>query len=296
MRTALRKSVPVLSTLVLNPVTLWVLGAVNRIVGRPVKTVFVCYPASPDYGVHVCFRPLLSCFRARPAITGVFKQGAGFGLTVAIGATEAEFRTELLALIRNRAERLRDVLGAERVTYAGILPTELLRHRLISANEVRVGADLVAALVCRAVDGMATELEHRGKEIVVIGSAGTVGRRLMALLSQSDRVITGVDRDDSMPQSTRSGSAIVVNCGRAGVLEARLDSLGPGTVVLNEAYPEPSTSALEVLKNRGVVVWHIAGLKAWAFPAFPRAYDGALPACAVVDDGTALTPMLRRLV
>jgi hypothetical protein len=52
----------------------------------------------------------------------------------------------------------------------------------------------------------------------------------------------------------------------------------PGVVFINEVYPEPEK--VEALRAKGVVCYHIAGIKARAWPAFPSGYQGGIPCCA----------------
>lgn len=55
-------------------------------------------------------------------------------------------------------------------------------------------------------------------------------------------------------------------------------------MVLNETYPEPSRKSLVMLRKVGVKVYHIAGVKAKSFPAFPLAYENAISCCAMHSD------------
>jgi len=50
--------------------------------------------------------------------------------------------------------------------------------------------------------------------------------------------------------------------------------------VVNDVYPEPSRAEVEVLRSKSAVCYHIAGIKAKAWPAFPRGYQGGIPCCA----------------
>jgi len=50
--------------------------------------------------------------------------------------------------------------------------------------------------------------------------------------------------------------------------------------VLNEVYPEPDADTLAILDAVGCPVFHVVGMKARSWPAFPRAYRGGIPCCA----------------
>jgi hypothetical protein len=49
---------------------------------------------------------------------------------------------------------------------------------------------------------------------------------------------------------------------------------------INEVCPEPIRAEVEVLRAKGVACYHIAGIKAKAWPSFPRGYQGGIPCCA----------------
>jgi hypothetical protein len=68
----------------------------------------------------------------------------------------------------------------------------------------------------------------------------------------------------------------------------------PGIVYLNEVYPEPSREEIEELRDIGVSTWHVVGVKASAYPPFPKAYRGGIPCCAANPNGP-LEAIVRRL-
>jgi hypothetical protein len=73
---------------------------------------------------------------------------------------------------------------------------------------------------------------------------------------------------------------IVLNLTKKGALAEYIPHFWTGVVFINEVYPEPSRAEVEVMRSKGVICYHIAGIKAKAWPAFPRGYQGGIPCCA----------------
>jgi hypothetical protein len=73
---------------------------------------------------------------------------------------------------------------------------------------------------------------------------------------------------------------IVLNLTKKGALAEYIPHFWIGVVFINEVYPEPSRAEVEVMRSKGVICYHIAGIKAKAWPAFPRGYQGGIPCCA----------------
>lgn len=74
--------------------------------------------------------------------------------------------------------------------------------------------------------------------------------------------------------------AILINLTKKAALSQELDKFWQELVLLNEAYPEPSAEELKVLTDWGCQAYHIVGVKARSYPAFPKAYKGGIPCCA----------------
>ena len=290
----IRKALPIASVVILNPVTLLVVGVFNRLLGRPVRSVFLCYPAAEKYATAVCFSRLLPFFRAFPAVTGVFRHGRAWGVVMAVSATEEQFSVPLLRKIRQRAGRAAALLGATETAFAGVLPTELHRCGLMPRESVSRTAGTVAEVIVESHGELRSSLGLTNVYTVVLGGRGTIGSQVVRALTERGEHTTSVDRGDQIPAEFRGLPTILINCARSGVLARYLDQLWPGMILLNEVYPEPPPRLLRDLTDRGVSVYHIAGVQAQAIPPFPSAYAGGVPCCAMIR-GQALQPIVRAL-
>ena len=74
---------------------------------------------------------------------------------------------------------------------------------------------------------------------------------------------------------------LVIDVARKGTILEYLPHLSSNSLYVNETYPEPQGSDLEALKATGARVFHIAGVRGAALPAFPLGYRDAIPCCAM---------------
>jgi len=91
-----------------NPISLFVLGVLNRVLFRPIQSIFICYPATPKYTEKYCFRFLTPFIKYRPVIVGFFIQSKRIGIICVISAIEEDFVREsfLKTLNKYRAPNL----------------------------------------------------------------------------------------------------------------------------------------------------------------------------------------------
>jgi len=216
---------------------------------------------------------------------GLLIQNRKLVLMFCISATNGQFtdpeNAENLRWVAERMEELRQLLGAKRKTFAGILPGVLFYKRVIrEASE----ADLTAEAVSQAI-GLVKVKESlgAGTPIIVLGGKGFIGRRVVKLLDR--QFVYSIDSSDGQnsedwPSYLRGQRVIVVNITLNNALEDYLNVIWPGTVVINEVYPEPTPEILEQLRSKNRDCYHVVGLEARAFPSFPAAYKGAIPCCA----------------
>ena len=119
--------------------------------------------------------------------------------------------------------------------------------------------------------------------IIVLGGKGFIGRRVIRMLN--GRQVISIDIVDGLgvadwPAHLFGERVIVVNITVKSELDKYLGVMWPGTIVLNETYPEPSAATLNRLTQEGCVCYHVVGVRAHALPPFPEAYRGAIPCCA----------------
>lgn len=261
-----------------------IIGWFNKKYGL-IKSIFLAYPATEDYALAYGYPKRIEKNRWTPWLSGVLKQNGGLAIMFSISAHNGQFtdpqNIERLHQIAERMERLRQLLGAEGKTFAGILPGIFYLKRIIhEAPE----ADLTAVAVSQAIDLVrAEELLPDETPIIVLGGKGFIGRRVVKLLDKSiTHSIDSVDghNQNVWPVHLRGERVIVVNITLKNALNDYLDSIWPGTVVINEVYPEPMLNVLAKLRSKGCNCYHIVGIEAKAFPRFPGAYEGAIPCCA----------------
>lgn len=131
--------------------------------------------------------------------------------------------------------------------------------------------------------------------LIIMGGRGFIGRRLMKRFHK--REIYCVDIAGKLgqrakwPQHLHGQNALLLNVSRRAVLSDYLPQLWAGMILLNEVYPEPEQDCLEQLAAKGIVAYHVAGVAGTAYPPFPGAYAGGIPACAA-----CLTPEMRVLI
>ena len=279
-----RVSLEILNIFMNHDWLFWLIGVVNKRLGL-IESIFLAYPATENYALAYLYRHRLSKVLWNPWPCGLLLQNKKIGLMFCISATNAHFtdpkNLENLRQVAERMEKLRRLLGANRKTFAGILPGVLYCKKIIhEAPE----ADLAAKAVVQAVNVVqANESLDSETPVIVLGGRGFIGRRVIKLLNKpttySIDTVAGQSEKD-WPNHLRGRRVIVVNTSLSHALDNYLEVLWPGTVVINEVYPEPTPRILEKLRTRNCSFYHIVGVNATAVPPFPAAYKGAIPCCA----------------
>jgi len=260
------------------------LGWMQRRLGWPrIQTVFLMYPETLAYALAFVYPSRLERVKWRPFLAGFFRQNRRWGLMFAISATQQDFRDPqnlpYLQQLVDRMETIRRLVGGRQKTFAGILPGVLFARRILrDAPE----ADLTVAAVIQAIQ----QIEKReslspSPPILVLGGRGFIGRRLVKALQSRGRMVFTVDRDEAWPVFPGDTRFVVVNVASNRALLEYMGHLQPGMVVINEAYPPPPSYLLQFT---GIVLYHIKGIRAWAMPPFPHAYQGGIPCCAAFPD------------
>src|SRR3989344_2693669 len=268
-----------------NDIVLGLIGLINKRVNL-IKSVFLAYPANENYALAYVYRYRLPKVKWQPFPVGFLVQNNKIIIMFCISANNGEFSDpqnhEKVVNLERRMERIRILLKAECKTFAGIIPGVLYHKRIIrDAPE----ADLTAEIIKQAI-GNIRQVEKMSDDtpILIIGSRGFIGRRVINLLSKDNTY--GLDIGDSWPDYLVGQRVILVNITIKNVLMDYIEKIWPGVVIINEVYPEPPPETLSAIKDHGCTCYHIKGVKANAFPPFPGAYGGAIPCCAAwLSDG-----------
>ena len=180
-------------------------------------------------------------------------------------------------------EQIRDLLGADQKTFAGILPSLLVSRGIIQAEE-SVERKTTVAAVQQAIERV-ERLEQMARDtpVIVIGGSGFIGSGLLEANKGNNFYpldLGGKETFSDLVMKFSGRPVIVLNLTKKGALAEYVKYFWPGVVVVNEVYPEPSKSEVAVIKDKGACCYHIAGVKGRAWPAFPRGYQGGIPCCA----------------
>ena len=257
----------------------WLIGLINRRIGF-IQSVFLVYPGNEKYSASYLYKGRIAKAEWEPWPCGVLWQNRRLTVMFCITAHNGQFtdpvNTDKLKAVVARMQRLQELFRTKAKTFAGVLPGILYGKRLVrQAPE----ADLTAVAVASAVS-LVKRLEslQPGTPVIVLGHRGFIGRRLVKLLDLD--CVYGVDRAEPWPEQLRGQRVVVVNITLNGAINEYLDLMWPGTVVLNEVYPEPVPEVVARLAAKNCPVYHIAGVAGYAMPSFPEAYAGAIPCCA----------------
>jgi hypothetical protein len=265
------------------------MGVLNRAFPTFVS-VFFCYAGDTRYATHYSYpvcRPFLLWF---PSVIGVFRQGRRWGLICAAPVTEAEFtdpkNARSLGQLLHRMLRIKMLLRVERLSFAGILPNVLRgRYPQSISNEER---DRTPEVVRRAVHEVRKKhFAKKDHKVVLLGGAGRIGRAVYGCLKADNIDLAVIDSAVTTAPTFKDlgpASLILVDVSRPGVIQRYIQELPAGTVVLNEVFPEPSRDVVKQLKDRNIVAYHIAGVKAEVYPSLPHGYRNAVPCCAIHSD------------
>ncbi len=252
------------------------------------KTIFVAYPASEEYANAYVYKRCRYKMRWCPWPAGIFKQNGKWGVMFVISSTDQDFKNpenkEKLAFFVKKFVRIKDMLRAEQMTSAGIIPGMLHRHKLISEAPE---AEVTVKAVVKAEEEVRKILNWEEVPLVVLGGKGFIGSRLVEKLNNRvySREVYSVDCEDGIdyinwPYSLEGKRAIIINITKKHALSNYLPLFWPDLVLINETYPEPSKQEIAALAKKGNKVYHVAGVEASSFPSFPKAYAGGIPACA----------------
>ncbi len=272
-----------------------ILGWLNKY-AEFLSIIFVAYPATKGYASKYAYPKYHKYIKYTPYIIGVFKQNGKWGLNMAISGKESDFINKdtgkiYLKSLYFRTEEIRRLTMANQKNFAGILPGLMFMNRIVS--EVPE-ADVTVDVIIKA-EKIVRELEKYSLEtpLIILGGKGFIGRRLIKALKSVDnnRSIIIVDINNSSgtnlkawPSELKGEKAILINLTRKSVLFHYISLFWPDLILLNEVYPEPDENELELLRQNSITAYHVVGVKAKSFPAFPKGYKGGIPCCAARRD------------
>ncbi len=220
--------------LLTNPLTVWIVGRINRLLGRPLCTMFVGYAASTKYREAYAFSFMLPWIRYTPMIVGLFIQNGRLGIIAMTSSVEPDFLSPVhLDRLHEGCHRIAERLGIEEVNFSGILPTAFRRAGLMT--------ELHHQSRCRVVGRVVTDAAIRTAEahdidtylpIVLLGGRGSVGRAVATELGRRGRTCFIVDLNDRWPEHLRGERILLVDVSKRGALERRTPQLWEGVVVL----------------------------------------------------------------
>ncbi len=268
----------------------WLVGRLNRRF-RAIRAVFVAYPVTQEYADDYAYRWVQRRCRWSPWLAGIYVQNGMLGLMTVISSSDDYFfhpadpnhnRQRLEALVQ-RTERIRQLLCAERTSFAGILPG-VLQTRGIRTDGLEL--EVTAEAVIRAETKLRAEIGYaRSTPLILLGGKGYIGRRLAERLAHRETYVVDIlpgrrINHETWPLHLQDKNAILINLTKKAVISDYMRLFWKELVLLNEVYPEPSADEIAFLSDIGVQVYHIVGIKARALPSFPHAYAGGIPCCA----------------
>lgn len=276
-----RLSLMALNIIINNSFAYSVIGLLNKR-RKFIKTVFVAYPATEEYALSYVYPWYRHKMKWSPWPVGIYEQNGKWGLMTVISSIEKDFLDDgslenMEALIK-KTERIRKLVNAEQVSYAGILPG-VFHKKSMSKSIVEAAVTIEA--VTKAEKALRASLDYPDDTpLIILGAKGFIGSRIIA--KYCDREIYKIDIDNrhDFPVHLKGQKVILINLTKKAALSQYLDKFWQELVLLNEAYPEPSARELKALTEKGSLAYHVVGVKARSYPSFPKAYKGGIPCCA----------------
>lgn len=260
-----------------------VIGMLNKGKYR-IKTIFVAYPGSERYANEYSLKVHRATMNWRLIPVGFFKQGGRYGVMFACSNTEADFENinnlEKLKKIVKDAERIQHLLGASEVKFSGRLPGLLLKHNVSrnSSSELETTIQAVKQAIIKIL-----ELENYKLDtpIILLGGMGFIGNQLINILSSNKIYVIDAKGNTDWPDHFNNRPTLLLNLAGQDAITQFRSRFWKELIIVNESYPGIKKDDLVWLKNQGIIVYHISGVKPdFCFPAFPHPYKGSIPCCA----------------
>lgn len=269
--------------------------------------VFVMYPADQTFADSYTFRMRQRFIKWKPFIVGVIVHPSGartlmFAISAHVDGRDSDYDANDMRDLHARTERVKRLLGASSTHFAGTIPRRLAALRVRRGPCQGIEQRATAMNVVSAVENTLRReqsLRERVSSVVILGAKGYVGREVTESLSGEGHLrVLAVDVDGVYEDGGRvsgeyeapGGRHLILNITLPEAINPYIEKMGDMTVVLNEVYPAPHPDVVTSMKERGVRMYHIAGVKASVWPPFPSAYQGAVPCCAaLIGEGYEVT-------
>lgn len=272
------------------------IGALN-LRFKCLHSVFICYPASEEYTLAYAYKNKLHLQTWTPWLVGVYKQNGKWGLMFTISSVETDFldpaNIDNIKALLNETISIQNLVYAKQKTFAGILPGVMYAKRILrETTEVDVTVEALKKAIASVLSANAY---HADTPIIVLGGHGFVGRRLLKKLDNNDFYSIDLHNHIDFPSHLIGKNALLINISRKAAIKDYIWRFWKELIVLNEVYPEPSPEEIDLITERGSRIYHIVGVKATAYPAFPNAYEGGIPCCAAWNSGDKMDVLLRKM-
>lgn len=275
----------------------------NRVIFSVLKklnffdAVFVMYPADQQFADYFTFRLRQRLIKWKPFVTGIIRHPSGkrtlmFAVSSHIDGRDSNYARSDLHEFHTRVDTLRNYLGATTTHFAGTLPGRLTALKIKRGQDAKNEREATTQNVVKAILKVRAEKKHDNTNpVVVLGCKGYIGREVTAILDAYGIPVIGVDvggvyqngkfvsREYVKPEVPH----LLVNITHPEAINGYIDSqMDSTTTVLNEVYPAPHDEVVQAMRDKGVDVYHVAGVKASVLPPFPSSYQGAIPCCAAL--------------
>lgn len=252
---------------------------------RSWTSVFFCYAGSRNFINSYALPGIEGFFRWRPSPIGVMRQNGEWGLVMASPMTEEDFldpaNAKAFGMLQYRLARTARILGVEVINVAGILPAVLKQSTEMEVNDTR--ETVVQAVVSAVACMRRTYLEEGVNDVIVLGGAGRIGSGVVTALRQQGWICHIVDvahGPAAFPNHLSHKPVLLLDIARKGAIADYIDGMWPQIIVLNEVFPCPSRHLVKRMAERGVRVFHLAGVAGKITPPLPHGYENAIPCCA----------------
>ena len=294
------KAATLLLTLISESLALYYLiGIINK--RRPfIHSVFICYAGSPKYAQHYVFNFAANWMKWRPVPIGILRQGNAWGLAFGTPMSETDFthpkNKEKLYSLVDHLQRIAHIVGAEKVTLSGILPSFLEKNgKTVKGCDNRPPALAVYESYKHLCQNNFSDV---AVPAILLGGNGSVGKHIQAVFKLQQRSCHVVDPAGgltSLPKEVKNKACILIDVSRRDVLKTYADDFWPEMVILNETFPEPPKALINNLKHKGIKTYHLAGVEGRVYPSLPYGYKNSVPCCAIHDANADIRPIIKEL-
>jgi hypothetical protein len=264
--------------------TYWAIGLWNKRRGTW-TSVFFCYPGSRNFVTSYALPGADLLVRWRPIPIGVMQQNGEWGLVVAASVTEDDFLDPANAaqfkVLQQRLAQMAERMHVDTINVAGILPGVLKQTGGLAVNDTR--ATVVRAVVSAVALMRAEHLSPDVNDVIVLGGAGRIGSDVVTALRDQGWVCHVIDvahGATDFPDHLHGQPTLLLDIARKGAIADYIPNMWPEIVVLNEVFPRPSRKLVRLMEDRGVRVFHLAGVAGKITPPLPHGYEAAIPCCA----------------